>query len=743
MRPASTSKLRWLVEALGAWVVSLMAQRYLAAFPVDALRSTLLMVPWIVLGLRWTERWGRMRGGRRLASLPGAMAISGGIEGVLLVLLWVVSARHQELGLVGLTPFLAAAWLLFLAQRVARQVVALRPCLGRHLPRRPSLIFAFLPWVVYLALQPWMGEQRAVDGDEPYYLLLTHSIAFDADVDLSNNYVADWKSFTDRPLKPQLGDPVGPRGELHSRHSALLPLAMAPVYRLGGLAAVRATFALISALLAWMLLRLAFHYRPRAPSAALWMWAAVGFGPPLLLYSYQVWAEVPAALLSALALERMACHRSAAREEGGAVDWSPWQAVSLLLPLALLPWLKLRFGLISLGILWLAFGSGRGNRRNAWRLAASVGGVFGALLIYNNWRFGNPLRMHQWWELGPGTTGLRASVEGALGLFYDSAFGLFGVAPLWLLLLPAVVRCWQRQRQVLVDFAVVAGPYLVLLWPRSEWYGGWSPPFRYGLVFIPLLAMMLLSLHEDRHRFGLRVSGGVLGTLTFFLLLVWVIHPGWTYNFADGSTHLLDHWSRFLDADLARFFPSLVRPRLASWLWLLASLLWIPFCLRGRRRIAGPPRSVIVSLVLLSSCLLLVGLTRLWPTSVVEVEDAYVAKSSGVPFPPRWSVRRADYRGGWQVPPEGVLTAPVNAGGRQVVMVVHAIAVGAHPPYPLSVAVGGQPVATLSVAAGAWQRIELPVAPWAASSLLQLSAPSVAEGGGGVVVDRIELEWQD
>ncbi len=741
MKPRRLSKVRLVVEALLAWVAGLAMRRYLAPFPDDALRSTLLSVPWVILGLRWAERWAWVQGGRRLSAVGAGQGMAGTAEMTAVVLLWVLSARHQELGLVGVTPFLAVAWFLLLAQRVARQVLALRPCLGPRLPRRPSLIFAFLPWVIYLALQPWMGAQRAVDGDEPYYLLLAHSIAFDGDVDLSDNYLADWQNFTDRPLQPQLGDPVGPQGQLRSRHSALLPMVLAPIYRLGGLQAVRGTFALLSALLTWMVLRLAFHYRPQAPTAALWVWAGVAFGPPLLLYSYQIWAEVPAALLLAVALERVLRHRAAGQEVGQQGDWNPRQVVSLLVPLALLPWLKLRFGLIALGVLWLAFGGGARNRRNGVRLAICLGLVFGALLIYNNWRFGHPLRMHQWWELGPGTSSLQSWLEGALGLFYDSAFGLFGVAPWWLLLLPAVVRCWQTQRRLLVDFTVLAGPYLVLLWPRSEWYGGWSPPFRYGLVFLPLLAMMLLALHRDRHRPGLRLSVAVLGILTFFLLSVWVIVPGWTYNFADGGTHLLHRLSSFLGADVGRFFPSLVRPRLASWLWPLGSLLLIPLCLWGRRR-SKMPVLVTSGAVLMMSLLLLVGMAKGWPTTVVEVEDGYVTKSSGVPFPPRWSVRRADYHGGWQLVPGGQATAPVNVGGPEVTMVVHAIAVGEQLTHGLQVAIGDLSVATLRVEAGSWQRIELPAVAWPEGAPLVLSVPAVEQGGGGVVVDRVELRWQ-
>ena len=30
--------------------------------------------------------------------------------------------------------------------------------------------------------------------------------------------------------------------------------------------------------------------------------------------------------------------------------------------------------------------------------------------------------------------------------------------------------------------------------PRVEWYGGWSPPFRYALIALPLLGLALVPL---------------------------------------------------------------------------------------------------------------------------------------------------------------------------------------------------------------------------------------------------------
>ena len=45
-----------------------------------------------------------------------------------------------------------------------------------------------------------------------------------------------------------------------------------------------------------------------------------------------------------------------------------------------------------------------------------------------------------------------------------------------------------------------------------------------------------------------------LGALTLALTLIWLTVPGWTYNFADGRTYVLDALGQRLGMDITRFF---------------------------------------------------------------------------------------------------------------------------------------------------------------------------------------------
>jgi len=570
-RPRGRNLLDIDFELAAGVLVAALLHRYLPLSGRDAFRHTFEALPVLLAMLHLIARGCERAGGRRLA--PAGTAIELAATGALVLLAF----ARGRLGLPAAIAegAVAAGFLLVLAGRVARQLAACRPLLGAALPDRPSMLFFFLPLVVYLAILPWSAGHHQPDGDEPFYLLVTHSLAYDLDADLTNNYAqADWHHFMERTIAPQPGDPVGAGGERYSRHNALLPMALAPAYRLAGKRGALATMAAFAALLAWMTLRLARHYTRERPGEALAAYALVAFASPLLLYSYQVWVEVPAALLVALALDRVLALPSGSPTAGQvplvhAWGWREW--LGFAVPVLLLPLLKIRLMLLAVPLLAMAGWRAGRRGRPVWVVAALLAVVGGGMLLYNQALYANPLKIHSWQELDLHQYSPAAYALGLSGLFYDAAFGLFGCTPIWLLLVPAgLVLILRRDapRALLAHLAVLAAPYLLVVTPRLEWYGGWSPPFRYALVALPLLGIVLVPLLAGRghERPGARALVAGLGALTLALLLLWIVVPGWTFNFADGRTYLLDALSSRLGADVARFFPSSVRPRILCWL---------------------------------------------------------------------------------------------------------------------------------------------------------------------------------
>jgi len=744
-----------LVVLAGALLASWAWAHYLPRPPGDPLAGTLTVLPVVLAALYGIHRRGVQLGARGLsrAGSAGELAALG-------LLLAAVFAR-PALGLDHAGELLAAGLLLLLAHRLARQLPALRPLLGRRLGRRPSALFFWLPLTVYVAILPWSAGQRQPDGDEPYNLLLAHSLAYDGDTDLANNYAAgDWRHFMDRPIAPQPGDPIGPHGEKYSRHNALLPLALAPAYRLAGKTGAQLTMALLTAALAWLTLRLGRHYAADRPGEALIAWAWVAFAPPLLLYSYQVWVEVPAALLAMAALDRILELDPA---DSAHPRWRTWLAIAT--PTLLLPLLKIRFILIAVPLVALAVwrvGRRPRQRRQALALGALLLALSGGILLYNQRTYSNPLKIHSWQEIDPYSHTLMDYLGGGLGLFYDCAFGLFAFAPIWLLLLPALALLLARRAALPLHLAVLMLPYLLAVTPRGEWYGGWSPPFRYALIALPLLGIALAPLLAGRHRPGARALIAGLGTVSLALTVIWVVVPGWTYNLADGRTYVLDHLGSRLGADLARFFPSFARPRVANWIWpplslaVVAGAWWLPWRRRSAARpgapapgqawTAGTGAALLgIAAVLAAAAALPLAALRV-PTRVIELEDPQVIKLGGHLYPDRWVIERTLYRGGWVLRVGDQVRAPVVAGGRRVRLTLAAELIRNQPvPFAVDIAAGGRLLAVWTpVRERAWEDLALGPFDWPPGAPLVLTAHGPHPPGelNGAVLDRIELDWE-
>ena len=736
-----------LAAALGSFALSAL----LPALPLSGVRGMLVVLP--VVGALFASV-GRSAASHRPSALEGAL------WGV-----WILLAlQHFSLGIPGSSEIVAAAGVVLAGARTLALALRLR----RQIGQRTLWPFFALPLALYLFTWPWTSTARAPDGDEPYYLLLTHSLVEDFDVDLADEYRDEaWRSFTSVPVVPQPGDPTGEDGEIYSRHSALLPLALAPLYLLAGPFGAQLGMLLLAAAAAAAGLTAARTRFPGQPRGALVAWTILAFAPPLLLYAGQLWVEVPAALLVALVLRSLARLDSASRRTS-AVTLS--DLAVLALPLVALPLLKLRFLALALPLGALAvarLGSSRSRRRQLLLLAATT---LPALAWWNFSRYGNPLRMYASSDLAIFGVPLGDQLRGGFGLFFDVAFGLFALAPIWLLLLPALVAAARRLRRPgpaqaslapLTPLAEVAAfvPYLLLIGMRREWYGGWSPPFRYGVVLLPALALLLTPLlATKRLAFGLRSLFAALAALTALIALVYLVHPAWSYSLADGSSRLLDELTGAFPGDLVRLFPSMVRARPATWIAPVTVALAMIFLAGGKTGHVPRPRSrrtrsawpVATVTLLLAGSGVLVAAHR-FPTTRIEFEDAWVTHPGGSLYPERWTLDRTQFNGGWALGPNVEVSARPVAGGRFCRLAIRVLAVrNNEAPLTLEVRAGTRLVATLALPTpeagreSSWLTLHAGPFAFAAGEALAFRAvgSAVADARSFLVLDRAEVGWK-
>ncbi len=222
--------------------------------------------------------------------------------------------------------------------------------------------------------------------------------------------------------------------------------------------------------------------------------------------------------------------------------------------------------------------------------------------------------------------------------------------------------------------------------------------------------------------------------------------PGWTYNFADGRTYLLDHLDLRFAADVARLFPSAVRPRPALWWWVAGSLLAVPllWAWPGRRRPAAAHLGA--ALLLLAAAAVPAAAARL-PTRTVQFEDPWVEKSGGNVFPRRWIIERTRYRGGWTLPEGGWARAPVVPDGDRVTvhLVAQYIENARGRPVRLALRAGAHRLAVwrLPPVRTVWSETTLGPFAWPAGAPLEVEVlPAGAGVPNGAVLDLAELDWR-
>lgn len=492
---------------------------------------------------------------------------------------------------------------------------------------------ALVAGIIYLAATPAM-LRTPIDGDEPYYLLLTESIVHDRDLDLANQYRDIERTASGRrDLGPQFGDPVGPAGERYSRHEPFLALLMVPGYLIAGLHGAVATICLFGLLLVrstvrWMEDEGIDDGRIRA------VFPFFAFGPPVLFYAGRIWPEVPAAFFFVEALRGVGDQRMK--------RWLPALAGLVLL--------KLRFVLVAIGVIGVLL---LRQRRISKRIAAGL--AIAALPLGVMWIVsGSATSVHSWREILPAPA--ERYVTGFFGLLADGMSGIPFQAPFYLIGLFALVR-WRSTPPGFRNGILAALLYVFYLLPRPEWYGGWAPPLRYLVFLMPVLALGAAAVWD-------RVSRGAIAVIaawTAGLVVFGLPHPWRLFHIADGQNAIGEALSRLYRSDFSRLFPSFVRMNEAAWIGVGAVLLIVVIGLRRPpARLGRAGEMIPVALFALALGAGFVHGQR--PAGRVDFEDAHVVHDGGQLHPELYAMMRWAQRGGWILEEGDSVTFLARAG---------------------------------------------------------------------------------
>ena len=438
------------------------------------------------LSEREARRYGADPGERRRANVAASVPL------LFLVLSPSLNAHYltredlrARLGLLGLFVAVAVFYL------KARDVLPLLRADGRGLlsrlrarwgtltVRRRLAVLFVAAFVVYNACALLLVEEGVTfSGDEPNYLLTTHSLLYDRDINLANNYAnQDYFRFYDKADNPRLRLGIygqyGKKGKDYIFPINLpgISVLMLPWYWLSQLFAGKAlTFILKGSLAVWaVLLGLQVYLLARdlwkREGLAVGLWLFYSFSSPVLFYALHLYPEITIALFSVYIYRRVTSGR-------------PLSNASLFFMGALLgtfAWFGLKYNfilgpivLVALYYLW------KHQRPRARILLFLIGPAVGTALftyfVYALYGTFSPFAVYEGIVSPERSQALKAAwlayplwarTDTLFDYFLDQRDGLLLYAPFYVLAFAGAVEAFRRARRELAGLALIALPFLL------------------------------------------------------------------------------------------------------------------------------------------------------------------------------------------------------------------------------------------------------------------------------------------
>jgi hypothetical protein len=354
-------------------------------------------------------------------------------------------------------------------------------------PHYRLLPVLFLVTLIFYTLTTKRIYKDIGGGDEPHYLITAHSLLYDGDVNLINNYQE--KEFV-HLSPPHYG---------YTAHSIGLPLLIAPFYYLKGRLGALFFMNIMAALYGISIYLLIYQIFQDRKTAVV-SWVIISFSLPLLLIAFHVYPDLIAGIITAHALRKTYYH-----SEKQSYSWF-W--LSLLV--SFYPWLHFKYVVLTIVFSALFLYMYRRDKKVLLLFFSPMAFSFSLLTLYHYYIFGNPF-----YEKSAQI--FSSILVGIPGQFLDQQFGLFIYSPVYIFLPMGIALIFKARRG---EFFWLSLLFLSLYLPNSayrQWYGGWSPAGRFLLPLMPILLILLSNAFITLRSLSFRV-------LFFLLVLIGVIN---------------------------------------------------------------------------------------------------------------------------------------------------------------------------------------------------------------------------
>lgn len=485
--------------------------------------------------------------------------------------------------------------------------------LALPLKRRLIVLFVVAFSVYSLCAALLVGEGITFSGDEPNYLLTSHSLVYDRDINVFNNHAGrDYFHFYARKDNPRLKMGIyarqGKRGQGHIYPINLpgISALMAPFYRLSqqvGEGFAR-TFILKISLALWaVLLGLQMYLLARdlwhREGLALGLWALYAFSTPVLFYAIHLYPEIPIALFS-IYLYRMV--RSSRRLTNAHLLFFGFLLGTFF-------WFGLKYNLIFWPLLAVsAFYLWTGRRMRARILLLAVPALLGmASFYFAVWDMYGTLSPFAVYEGVVSSEQVRnvtnaflelpvaARIETFFDYFLDQRDGLFLYAPFYAFMILGLIEMIRRARKELVGLLLIAAPF-ILNYAFFTHRQGYCPQGRVlaPVSWIGMIAVGYFLVHNGRRvfrlLFGLSAAATVIVTAILVRFPAFLYQPT-THDYTRRAGDLFVHLSN-IRVFLPSTLPSFIKVRNAeygpNYVWIGAVIVFAAVYLLTKNRARGP-----------------------------------------------------------------------------------------------------------------------------------------------------------
>ena len=412
----------------------------------------------------------------------------------------------------------------------------------KEVPDAKIRIFIFLISLLFFTLIPFrVVSIWAPTGDEPHFLMIASSLAKDGDVNLLNNYEnKDYNEFYPGHLIAH--SKINVEGKIYSAHGIGLPVIILPGYIFGNRYGASYTIGVLFALLAVVIFSLCYQVtKDKIISAGLAF--LMSFTVPLVFFSYQIFTELPAALIAAyifyfgLNIQR------------NSVSYLKMIFAGVLL--AYLPWLHVRYMIFT--IILLIYLLYKGGIKKGGPLIGMVIASTLLLLSYMKVLYGIFSFTAQYCGI---QAGLSYIIKGMLGNLLDCRFGLFLYSPYYIFLGAGLYFFFKEDKKGFLWWLLIVAPFFISVSSYYHWHGGWCPPLRYITPIIPLFIVPLGYLFKSCRNRSFYLLFFIFAFFSLSITRILAYYPDLMYNLEYNNSKILDYLNKD-GINIKWLFPSL------------------------------------------------------------------------------------------------------------------------------------------------------------------------------------------